>query len=65
MKEIRVLAERWRVHYNTIGPHSSLGYRPPAPEAWDLAASRETTYQNVHAQAGHHDQGRDLASAKA
>jgi len=34
MKEIRVLAERWRVHYNTIRPHSSLGYRPPAPEAW-------------------------------
>jgi len=33
MKELRVLAERWRVHYNTIRPHSSLGYRPPAPEA--------------------------------
>lgn len=27
-----MLAERWRVHYNTIRPHSSLGYR--APEAW-------------------------------
>jgi len=24
--------EQWRVHYNTIRPHSSLGYRPPAPE---------------------------------
>ena len=34
MKELRVLAERWRVHYNTIRPHSSLGYRPPAPKAW-------------------------------
>jgi putative transposase len=34
MKEIRVLAEHWRVHYNTIRPHSSLGYRPPAPQAW-------------------------------
>ena len=34
MKELRVLAERWRVHYNTIRPHSSLGYRSPAPEAW-------------------------------
>jgi putative transposase len=33
MREIRVLAERWRVHYNTVRPHSSLGYRPPAPEA--------------------------------
>ena len=34
MKEMRVLAERWRVHYNTVRPHSSLGYRPPAPAAW-------------------------------
>ena len=34
IKELRVLAERWRVHYNTIRPHSSLGYRSPAPEAW-------------------------------
>jgi transposase InsO family protein len=34
MKELRVLAERWRVHYNTIRPHSSLGYRSPAPEGW-------------------------------
>jgi len=34
IKEIRVLAERWRVHYNTVRPHSSLGYRPPAPEVW-------------------------------
>ncbi|MBT5027032.1 MAG: transposase, partial [Nitrospinaceae bacterium] len=23
---------RWRVHYNTKRPHTSLGYRPPAPE---------------------------------
>jgi putative transposase len=28
-----VLAERWRVHYNTVRPHSLLGYRPPAPAA--------------------------------
>ena len=27
-----MLIERWRHHYNTIRPHSSLGYRPPAPE---------------------------------
>ncbi len=30
--EARVLIERWREHYNTVRPHSSLGYRPPAPE---------------------------------
>jgi hypothetical protein len=34
LKELRVLAERWRVHYNNVRPHSSLGYKPPAPEAW-------------------------------
>ena len=33
LKEVRVLAERWRVYYNTERPHSSLGYRPPAPAA--------------------------------
>lgn len=31
--EAEVLIERWRRHYNTIRPHSSLRYRPPAPEA--------------------------------
>jgi len=30
--EAKVLIERWRQHYNAIRPHSSLGYRPPAPE---------------------------------
>ena len=33
LKEVQVLAERWRVYYNTLRPHSSLGYRPPAPAA--------------------------------
>jgi transposase InsO family protein len=31
--EAKVLIERYRVRYNTVRPHSSLGYRPPAPEA--------------------------------
>jgi transposase InsO family protein len=30
--EAKVLIEQWRRHYNTVRPHSSLGYRPPAPE---------------------------------
>ncbi len=30
--EAQVLVERWRQHYNTKRPHSSLGGRPPAPE---------------------------------
>lgn len=33
LKEAKVLIERWRAHYNTVRPHSSLGYMPPAPEA--------------------------------
>jgi transposase InsO family protein len=33
LREAQVLVERWRRHYNTVRPHSSLGYRPPAPEA--------------------------------
>jgi hypothetical protein len=32
LKEAKVLIEQWRCHYNTIRPHSALGYRPPAPE---------------------------------
>ena len=28
-----MLIEQWRWEYNTIRPHSSLRYRPPAPEA--------------------------------
>ena len=32
--EAQVLVERWRVHYNRVRPHSALGYRPPAPEAF-------------------------------
>ncbi len=36
LKELQVLAERWRVHYNTVRPHSSLGYRAPAPAAWQM-----------------------------
>ena len=30
--EAHVVIEQWRREYNTIRPHSALGYRPPAPE---------------------------------
>jgi transposase InsO family protein len=33
LKEAKTLIERWRRHYNTVRPHSTLGYRPPAPKA--------------------------------
>ena len=32
LKEASVVIEQWRRHYNSIRPHSSLGYHPPAPE---------------------------------
>ena len=32
LAEAKVLIEAWRRHYNAVRPHSSLGYRPPAPE---------------------------------
>ena len=33
LKEAQVILEQWRHHYNHIRPHTSLGYRPPAPLA--------------------------------
>ena len=33
LREAQVLIEQWRREYNTVRPHSALGYRPPAPEA--------------------------------
>ena len=33
LKEAQVLIEMWRKQYNTVRPHSALGYRPPAPAA--------------------------------
>lgn len=34
LPEAQILIERWRNEYNHFRPHSSLGYRPPAPQAW-------------------------------
>ncbi len=34
LKEAKTLIEQWRVEYNTFRPHSSLNYRPPAPEVY-------------------------------
>ena len=48
--EAKVLIERWRVEYNTIRLHSSLGYRPPAPEAfqpWPNSARRILPNENL------------------
>lgn len=33
LKEAKIMIEALRRHYNTVRPHASLRYRPPAPEA--------------------------------
>ena len=47
LREAQIIIESWRRHYNTIRPHASLGYKPPAPEvlvpafaAWPAALRR-------------------------
>jgi transposase InsO family protein len=41
LAEAQILIEAWRRHYNTVRPHSSLGYRPPAPQTvpWPVPSS--------------------------
>jgi putative transposase len=39
LREAETVIESWRQHYNTKRPHSSLGYRPPAPEVVQWPAS--------------------------
>ena len=33
VKEAKIIIEQWRQHYSRKRSHSSLGWRPPAPEA--------------------------------
>jgi len=42
LKEAKIMIENWRKHYNTVRPHSALGYRPPAPEVLYWPASPAT-----------------------
>ena len=43
LAEARIVIESWRQHYNTQRPHSSLGYKPPAPTAvlWPAAPTHQ------------------------
>jgi putative transposase len=34
LREDQIIIESWRRHYNSIRPHASLGYKPPAPEVF-------------------------------
>ena len=53
LAEAKVIIEAWRRYYNTERPHSSLGYKPPAPEAiiWP-APSRGSAPSSAQAMAG-------------
>ena len=44
LHEARILIEQWRRHYNTVRPHSALGYRPPAPESFIPMDQRPTIH---------------------
>jgi putative transposase len=43
LKEAQIVIEGWRQHYNRVRPHSSLGYKLPAPEvvAWPASPAVE------------------------
>ena len=43
LAEARIVIESWRQHYNTLRPHSSLGYKPPAPAAISWPAAPPST----------------------
>ena len=45
LREAQIIIETWRRHYNAVRPHSSLGYRPPAPEATQPWSSASATLQ--------------------
>ena len=34
LREAQMVIESWRPYYNTIRPHTSIGYKPPAPEVF-------------------------------
>ena len=44
LKGAQIIIEGWRQHYNRVRPHSSLGYKPPAPEimAWPALPAFES-----------------------
>jgi transposase InsO family protein len=45
LKEAQIVIESWRRHYNTLRPHGSLGYKPPAPEVFVPAMSARAAQQ--------------------
>ncbi|WP_425482819.1 IS3 family transposase [Aureimonas leprariae] len=47
LAEARIIIESWRRHYNVVRPHSSLGYKPPAPEVFVPALVSAPTHRSL------------------
>jgi len=47
LQEAKVLIEFWKKDYNRHRPHSSLGYKPPAPEVWGSLATSSATLRSL------------------
>ena len=45
LAEAKIVIESWRRHYNTVRPHGSLGYKPPAPEVFVPAMATRAAAQ--------------------
>ncbi len=48
--EAKLIIERWRVEYNTVRPHSALGYRPPAPLTVGVPGAGSATLRRLQEQ---------------
>lgn len=45
LAEAKIIVESWRRHFNTVRPHGSLGYKPPAPEVFIPAMTARAAAQ--------------------
>ena len=51
LEEAQIIIEMWRKEYNQIRPHSSLGYKSPAPETvatWMVPAGEKNPFGLTH-----------------
>ena len=65
LAEAQVLIEAWRRHFNAVRPHSSLKYRPPAPEAIVARNGQVAPWASTPAVEGARSPTPTLASASA
>ena len=61
LREAEVLIEAWRRHFNTVRPHSSLHYTPPAPEAVLPRSGNVAPWPGAPASGGAHPANPDVA----